>query len=115
MFTEVQYEILDGPSTDRLIDCFKYATTPDVTLEVEFTLIPRNSRLKGKLGHKKLSAVVTGLQYESGAPGMFIIWVNIQGLPKHTQDVRGGFYNANERKGFLTFQVPADHLSKYLA
>ncbi len=109
--TTVQYEILDGPSADRIIDSFKYAYNRDVSCEVEFTLTPHDSRLKGKLGQRKVSATINGLRYESGTPGMLIIWLNAN-LPHHWQDNEGGFYNANTRKGFLRFEVPTEHVGR---
>ncbi len=110
--TKVQYEILDGPAADRIIDSYKYAFTKDVTVEVELTLTPRDSRLRGKLTQRKISATVIGLRYESGTPGMFILWVNTS-LPKHVQVQEGGFYNANTRKGTLIFEVPSEHVDRF--
>lgn len=111
--TTVQYDVLDGPSADRVIDSFKYAFTKGCTVEVEFTLTPRNTRLRGKLAQRKVTATVTGLQYESGSPGMFILWVNIQ-MPHHSQTVKGSFYDANHRKGVLEFDVPTHHVNRLL-
>lgn len=111
--TTVQYDVLDGPSADRVIDSFKYAHSKGSTVEVEFTLTPRNARLRGMPAQRKVTATVTGLQYESGAPGMFIIWVHVQ-MPHHSQTARGGFYNANQRKGVLEFEVPTNLVNRLL-
>lgn len=110
--TKVQYEILDGPTADRMIDSYKYAYNKDVTVEVELTLAPTDGRLRGKLATRKILATVTGLRYESGTPGMFTLWV-ITSMPKHIQVPEGGFYNANTRKGTLIFEVPTAQFDRF--
>lgn len=111
--TTVQYDVLDGPSADRVIDSFKYAHTKGCTVTVEFTLTPRDPRLRAKLGQRKVTGTVVALQYESGAPGMFILWVHVQ-MPHHSQTVKGSFYDANQRKGVLEFDVPTNLVDRLL-
>lgn len=106
----VQYDILDGPSNEMLIDAFKHAFSKNVSVEVIFVLAPSNSSLRKKLGHRKVKATVTGLRYESGMSGRYIIWMNT-GLPHHTQ-IEGGYYNTDDRKGCLKFEVQTDRISR---
>ncbi len=91
----VLVSIIEGPSTDRLIDAFKYAFDNDgarftVRFAVTFT-----GRLVGT-PDAILDAQIIGIEYESGVPGMFNLTVNIDGYQTST-----GCYNAIKRLGLF--------------
>jgi len=82
------FKIIDGPSTDRVIDSFKYAY--DRTAHVQVTFIIKQGYTGGPL-----TGQVVGVEYESGAPGMFLMKVDFNnGFGRRTV-----FYNATKRTG----------------
>lgn len=91
----VEFYVSEGPSSDRIIDAFKYAFVPSCRMTVSFTGVCA-SRSKAD---EKFIAVITGIRYESGNEGLFLIQGN--NLTRGGQF--SGFYNAKVRKG--TFQM----------
>lgn len=89
------FVINDGPNADLTVDAYKYAYAPGGDFRVSFSNIGHNR----VVSHR---AQVVGLEYESGARGMFLIKVNIPGYKTSK-----GFYNANRREGFIDL-VPND-------
>ncbi len=81
-----QFQITNGPGVGELVDAFKYAFHKHHTHTATFT-----SSL-----NMSIVLTVTGLSYESGSYGMFLI----EGCSGVLGRVKG-FYNANKREGFL--------------
>ncbi len=99
MSTTISIVAIDGPSTDRVIDALKYAFSKSGDMiTVEFRVMTTESRLQGSNDWQKVSAQIIGVHYESGAPGMFELEMNITGYSE-----AGGFYNANKREGQFSF------------
>lgn len=102
--TTTQFVITDGPSTDRVVDAFRYVNDRDVVIDIHFVGDVEGFNISQHLNGCKIAS----LSYESGASGMFLI--SGSGLLSHTR--RGfftneeyafeGFYNANQREGNLS-------------
>ncbi len=82
------FEIIDGPSADRVIDSFKYAYDRNTKVLVTFTI-------KQDFTGGPITGQVVGMRYESGAPGMYILVVEFN----NGFGQRKLFYNANKRIG----------------
>ena len=91
--------IIDGPNADRVIDALKYAFNKSHPMKIELTLERSEGNLRGTLLRTKAFAQVTGVRYESGAPGMFVLDMNMQVGSKTNSCT--AFYNANERSGYI--------------
>lgn len=97
--SSVNAQIIDGPNADRVIDAFKYAYDRVSPMKIELTLQHPAGNLRGSLLREKVCALVQGVSYESGTPGMFILYLSttIKGKPADCE----AFYNANERSGYI--------------
>lgn len=95
----ILFDILNGPSAGTLVDALKYAYDPNSAMRVRFTFIPQDPALRQHLGMRSLTVMVTGVRYESGAAGMFLIRIAIEN--KNFSAPHEGFYNANTRKGHI--------------
>ena len=95
----ILFNILNGPSAGMLVDALKYAYDPNSAMRVQFTFIPQDPALRRLVGMRTLTAIVTGVRYESGAAGLFLIRIAIEN--KNFSAPREGFYDANTRKGHI--------------
>ena len=109
---ELSFEVMDGPSKDRLIDAFKYAYDKEARVPVEFSVARGYTAPKDNPGcaYVVLDAKdfrILSLQHEDGSGHSF----NIEGYCTANVDGRAKrfcwfkmYYETKNRKGVITFK-----------
>ena len=85
-----RYNIISGPSADRLFDSLKYAYDSRAKVRVKFTI-----KKTGDSCAQKVSVVIGGISHEDNSGSSF----NITGYLGNKRFE--GHYNSNKRGGYL--------------
>ncbi|MBQ1387762.1 hypothetical protein IIY68_03170 [Candidatus Saccharibacteria bacterium] len=110
------YEIVGGPSTDRLFDALRYAYDKDVKIPINFGIVIGLSRPKNdpgccSIGAHSCGLRLTSIQHEDGSGCSFNIGgYSDTGLKKgpYSEPLYVGhkvkiYYNSKSREGHITF------------
>lgn len=98
----VTIQIVDGPNEGRIINALQYAYDRISPMLIQLTLGHSADSLRGSLLREKVTARVQGVRYESGTPGMFILYLSTT-IQAKSVDCEA-FYNANERRGAIVMK-----------
>lgn len=100
------YEIANGPSTDRLFDALKYAYDKGANVSIDFDVVEGlTSRNKEVAAYLKMDAKnwhISSITHEDGSGHSF----NIQGfVEENSEHYRfAAYYNAKSRTGSISFK-----------
>ena len=99
MSIELHFNIINGPSSHRLIDAFKYAYDRENPHKVSFSM------LEGETGPVTRKVTITMLEHEDGSGNSFLFKGHMGILPYESRFSTGykvsGWYNTKTNKGYI--------------
>lgn len=111
------FDVVNGPSKDRLIDAFKYAYSKQTQISVKFSVVLSYTAPKDDPSCVRLIMLIddfhiVSLQHENGSGHSFIVEGYCQAsLHSGTTQLEpydyNMYYNAKTRKGTIEFRAKA--------